>query len=379
MDFSPNELQKMLQDSAASYAADRVAYGRDRSQSAAEPGYSLEDWSTMAELGWLALQLPEEHGGIGGGPVEIMSLMQALGGIPALEPFLSTAVIGARAIVRHGSATQRGNLLPRLAAGKLRLAWAHDEAGAVHHTAAVASRALAVGPGYVLRGEKSCVLDAPTADKLIVSARVEGDEDEGIGLFLVDANAPGLECRHFTRLDGGRASHLRLTGVAVPAGERIGATADGQGIIADLTRFAIAALCAEALGAMQALHDQTLEYLKMRQQFGRPIGQFQALQHRQVDMLMALEQARSLVMAACMALAEEAPDAERLLSMAKVTVGRAGRCVAQGAVQLHGGVGMTAELRIGAYFKRLAVIDTLFGSADQHLRMLAKLQTTLPL
>lgn len=371
MDFSLNELQRMLQDSASDYAAARANHGQDQSLTVGEPGYSLGDWGTMAELGWLALQLPEEHGGIGGGPVEIMILMQALGQIPAIEPFLSTGVIGARAIARYGSVAQRQDLLPPLAAGNLRLALAHYEAGAGYHSATVVTRAVSVGDGYLLHGEKTCVLDAPTADKLIVSARVDGDEGDAIGFFLVDADAPGLGYRHFVRLDGGRASHVRLTGVKVTAGERIGASGEGPGIMADLTRLAIAALCAEALGTMQALHDRTLEYIKVRKQFGRPIGQFQVLQHRQVDMLIALEQARSIVMAASMAIAENLPNADRLLSMAKVTVGRAGRSVAQGAVQLHGGIGMTAELKIGAYFKRLTVIDTLFGSADQHLRILA--------
>ena len=368
MNFSPNELQGMLQDSAQAYAADRADYGRNRSQAEGELGYSAEDWATMAELGWLALQLPEEQGGIAGGPVEIMILMQALGQIGSLEPFLSTAVIGARAISRYGSAAQRRDLLPPLASGKLRLAFACSDPGAAFEPKSVAIRAAAAEGGFLLDGAVPCVLDAKTADMLIVAAR---DEAEELMLFLVDAGAQGIECRHFARLDGGQASHLHLNRVKASQADWLGDRGLAAAIVADLTRLATAALCAEALGAMQALHDQTLEYLKVRKQFGRTIGQFQVLQHRQVDMLIALEQARSLVMAACMALAEDLPDADKLLSMAKVTIGRAGRSVAQGAVQLHGGIGMTAELKVGAYFKRLTVIDALFGSADQRLRALA--------
>ena len=368
MNFSPNELQGMLQDSAQAYAADRADYGRNRSQAEGELGYSAEDWATMAELGWIALQLPEEHGGIAGGPVEIMILMQALGQIGSLEPFLSTAVIGARAISRYGSAAQRRDLLPPLASGKLCLAFACSDPGAAFESKSVAIRAAAAEGGFLLDGAVPCVLDAKTADMLIVAAR---DEAEELVLFLVDAGAQGIECRHFERLDGGQASHLRLNRVKASKADWLGDRGLASAIVADLTRLATAALCAEALGAMQALYDQTLEYLKVRKQFGRTIGQFQVLQHRQVDMLIALEQARSLVMAACMALAEDLPEADKLLSMAKVTIGRAGRSVAQGAVQLHGGIGMTAELKVGAYFKRLTVIDALFGSADQRLRALA--------
>jgi len=368
VDFAPSDVQRMLQDSAAAYVADRAGRASVHAWSAVDPGVDDAEWATLAKLGWLALQLPEEQGGIGGGPLEVMILMQALGQAAALQPFCSTAVIGARAVMRHGSAAQRRDLLPPLARGRLRVAFACDERGTGWPADSFATLALRSQDGYVLHGNMSCVLDASDADRLIVVARDAAGE---IAPFLLDAKAPGIEYRHFARLDGGKASHLRLVGVRASADDRLGANAAGAAILADLTRLATAALCAEGLGAMQALHDLTLEYLKTRQQFGRPIGQFQALQHRLVDMLIALEETRSIVMAACMALAEELPEAERLLSMAKVTLGRAGRTVAQGAVQLHGGMGMTAELRIGVHFKRLTVIDALFGSADQRLRVLA--------
>lgn len=372
MDFTLNEEQRMLQDSAAAWFASRAGSG-GRTARADGQASAPEDWNRFAELGWLALGLPEECGGVSGGPLETMILMDAFGRAGSLEPFLSTAVIGAQAILRFGSAAQRRQLLPRLAQGGLRLAAAlyEDPAGCV--PAAISTRAAPCAGGYSLNGEKRCVLDATPAAKILVAARVPGAEGDALGFFLVDCAAVGLGARPFVRLDGGQASHLRLTDVRVSGSDRLGVAGQGELILADLTNAAVAALCAEAVGAMQALHDMTLEYLKVRRQFGRPIGQFQVLQHRQVDMLIELEQARSIVMAACMALHEGLADADRLLSTAKITVGRAGRHVAHAAVQLHGGMGMSDELPVGRFFKRLAVIDALFGSSEQRLRMLAGL------
>lgn len=370
MDFALNEEQRMLQDSATAWFAARA--GSDGcALRAEEQAPATDEWSGFAGLGWLALCLPEDLGGFGGGPLEILVLMEAFGRAGSVGPFLSTAVIGARAIVRFGSDEQRRGLLPRAAQGDLRFAVAlyEDPAGCMQ--AAISTRAVPCAGGYVLNGDKPCVLDAASAGKVLVAARVAGAEADALGFFLVDCAAPGFEARPFERLDGGHASHLRFTDVRVDEAARVGAANQGDEILADLTNVALAALCAEAVGTMQALHDQTLEYLKVRQQFGRPIGQFQVLQHRQVDMLVALEQARSIVMAACMALAEGLPEAGRLLSMAKITVGRSARNIAHGAVQLHGGMGMTDELEVGRRFKRLAVVDSLFGSSDARIRMLA--------
>ncbi|MFO1298899.1 MAG: acyl-CoA dehydrogenase family protein [Burkholderiaceae bacterium] len=372
MDFALNEEQRMLQDSAAAWFAARAAADR-HARRAGGQAPATDEWSEFAKMGWLALCLPEEFGGFGGGPLEILVLMEAFGRAGAVGPFVSTAVIGARAITRYGTGEQRRDLLSRAARGDLRFAAALYEDPAGCRPAAISTRAVPCDGGYVLNGEKPCVFDAASAGKILVAARVAGAGagDGALGFFLVDRAAPGLEARPFERLDGGHASHLRFADVRVGEAERIGAACSGDECLADLTNAALAALCAEAVGTMQALHDLTLEYLKVRKQFGRPIGQFQVLQHRQVDMLVALEQARSIVMAACMALAEGLPEAHRLLSMAKITVGRAGRTVAHGAVQLHGGMGMTDELEVGRRFKRLAVIDTQFGSSDERIRMLA--------
>lgn len=367
MDFNLNEEQRMLQDSAAAWFAAHVGGGRTPQSRGQEP--DADEWSSFARLGWLAVGLPEEFGGFGGGPIDAMILMEAFGRAGILEPFMSTAVVGARAIVRFGSTELRRTLLPLVAQGDLRLGIAlyEDPGGCMPEV--ISTRAVPCDGGFALHGQKPCVLDAASADKLLVAARVAHEEGEVLGLFLVDHATPGLSARSFERLDGGHASHLRFTDVRVGWDDRIGPEHPGHEILFDLTNTALAALCAEAVGAMQALHDQTLDYLKVRTQFGRPIGQFQVLQHRQVDMLIALEQTRSIVMAACMALAEDLPEAGRLLSNAKIAVGKAGRCVAHAAVQLHGGMGMADELAVGRRFKRLAVIDALFGSADHRLRM----------
>lgn len=373
MDFSLNDFQRMLQDSAQTFAQEHGDYERRRQLMRSPIGHSEKDWALMAELGWLALLLPEEHGGIGGGPVEAMIVMEALGQSLALEPFFSTAVLGAGCLLRHGSKEHRAALLPSLGQGELRMALAHAEHGAYQNRYRVGLNAQRSGGGFVLSGIKHIVFDASSAQRFIVSARTAGAtcERDGITLFLVDAQAEGIERKDFCRLDGGRASHLTFNATALSAAEVLGSVDQGAAVIDDLYAHGIAALCGEALGLMQVMHDASLEYLKVRKQFGRAIGSFQALQHRQVDMFSALEEARSLTLAANMGLAEDMPQADRLLSMAKAMVGRAGKTIGQGAIQLHGGIGMTEELNIGAYFKRMTVIDAMFGTTQEHLARLA--------
>ncbi|QKH39533.1 acyl-CoA dehydrogenase family protein [Achromobacter pestifer] len=372
MDFSFNDLQRMLHESAETYARDHGDFERRRRLMASAAGYAQEDWKLMADLGWLALLLPEELGGVGGGPVETMIIMEALGKALAGEPYLSTAVLGAGCLLRHGTPAQRDACLGPLALGDYRMALAHREQDSHENRHAVALRARRDGAGYVLDGAKQTVFDAPGAQAFMVSARTDGAScaRDGITMFLVPATAAGLTQRPFRRLDGGRASHLAFEGVRVDDGAVLGRRDDGAAVLDDLYAHAIGALCGEALGAMQAMHDAALDYLKVRRQFGRPIGTFQALQHRQVDMYTALEEARSLTLAANMALAESMPEAERLLSMAKAQVGKSARIVGQGAIQLHGGIGMTEELQVGAHFKRTTVIEAMFGSRQHHLARL---------
>ncbi|VVD89318.1 Flavoprotein desaturase PigA [Pandoraea iniqua] len=374
MNFSTNELQRMLQDSALDFARAHGDYERRRKLIASPAGFSEDDWRLMAELGWFAVLLPEAMGGIGGGPVEAMLITEALGQSLATEPFLSTAVLGARAISAHGTSTQQANHLPGLAEGKLRTAFAYYEQGAQQNRYWSQLPLRAAAGGWVLHGDKHMVFDGPSAGLFIVVARSAGaaHERDGLTVLLVPADAPGLTQRDFTRLDGGRACHLSFDQVAIAQESVLGEPGRGAEVIDDLFGWGIAALCGEALGVMQVLHDATLDYLKTRQQFGRPIGSFQALAHRQVDMYAALEQTRSIALAVNMAMADDLPEASRLQSMAKVQLGRAASIIGQGAIQLHGGIGMTEELNVGAYFKRLTVMNAQFGTAEHHLARLAE-------
>lgn len=373
MNFSTNELQRMLQDSALDFARAHGDYERRRKLIASPSGFSEDDWRMMAELGWFAMLLPEAMGGIGGGPVEAMLITEALGQSLATEPFLSTGVLGARAISAHGTPAQQENHLPGIAEGKLRTAFAYYEQGAQQNRYWAQSSLSAEAGDWVLSGEKHMVFDGPSADLFIVVARSAGTahERDGLTVLLVPADAPGLTQHAFTRLDGGRCCHLSFDQVTLSHESVLGEPDRGAEVIDDLFGWGIAALCGEAMGAMQVLHEATLDYLKTRQQFGRPIGSFQALAHRQVDMYAALEQTRSIALAVNMAMADDLPEASRLQSMAKVQLGRAASIIGQGAIQLHGGIGMTEELNVGAYFKRLTVMNAQFGTAEHHLARLA--------
>lgn len=373
MNFSMNELQRMLQDSAVDFARGHGDYERRRKLMDSELGFSQDDWNLMAELGWFTLLLPESMGGIGGGPVEVMVVMEALGQSLASEPFLSTAVLGARALLGFGSEVQQQQYLPALAEGKLRTAFACYEQGAQQNRYAAKLSATQDGSDLVLNGEKHMVFDAPSAQLFIVVARSEGAayECDGLTVLLVPHDAPGLSQQGFKRIDGGRAAHLKFDNVRVASTQVLGQIGHGAEIIDELYAWGIAALCAESVGCMQTVHDASLDYIKVRKQFGRAIGSFQSLQHRQVDMYSALEEARSITLAANMALAADTPDALRFLSMAKVQSGRSGRIVGQGAIQLHGGIGMTEELNVSAFFKRLTLMDTQFGTSDHHLARMA--------
>jgi pimeloyl-CoA dehydrogenase small subunit len=303
-----------------------------------------------------------------------MIVLEAFGRALALEPYLGTVVL-AGGLLRHGgSAAQRQELVPLIAEGRLTIGFAHGERQARYDLADVATTAKRDGDGWVIEGEKSLVLHGDSADRLVVSARVAGQrrDRDGIALFLIDAKAPGLSRRGYPTQDGMRAAEVSLARVRVGAAAVIGEPGQALPLVERVVDEAIAALAAEAVGAMTALHELTVDYLKTRQQFGTPIGRFQALQHRAVDMLIAVEQARSMAMLATMMAAEpDAGERARAIAAAKVQIGRSGRLVGQQATQLHGGIGMTQEYKGGHYFKRLAMIDVLFGDADHHLRKLA--------
>jgi pimeloyl-CoA dehydrogenase small subunit len=372
MDFELNDEQRMLKDSV-----DRLigpAYddlGKRRKTQQTATGYDADLWAKYAELGLTALPFSEDDGGFGGGPVETMIVMEAIGRGLALEPYLASIVLGGNLVRLGASAAQREKLIPAIADGSLSLAFAHVERQARYHLFDVATHARKTPGGYVIEGDKSVVLHGDSAGKLIVSARTASAsraDRHGITLFLVDADAPGLSRRGFPTQDGQRGAAISLAGVQVPDSAVLGAPDHGGELIEQVTDIAIAAVCAEAVGAMAALHALTLDYLKTRKQFGVPIGSFQVLQHKAVDMFTALEQARSMEYYAAMMAAEPDARARRAaISAAKVQINNSARFVGQTAVQLHGGIGVTMEYRAGHYFKRLTMIESLFGDTEHHM------------
>ncbi len=372
MDFDLSEEQQLLKDSVERLLADHSSFEQRQANRREPEGWSRALWARYAELGILGLSFEEKHGGLSAGPVETMVVMEELGRALALEPYLATVVL-AGGLIRHaGSDAQKSDLVPKIADGSLTLAFAHGERQARYELADVATTARRDGDGWVLDGEKGVVLHGDSAGKLIVSARISGSrrDRDGIGLFLVDANASGIVRRGYPTVDGLRAAEIAFTGVKAEAA--LGTPGRAFKTIERVVDEAIAALAAESIGVMSVMHEATVEYLKTRKQFGTTIGAFQVLQHRSVDMLIALEQARSMAYYATMMAAEpDAVERRKAMAAAKVQIGRSGKFVGQQAIQLHGGIGMTDEYKVGHYFKRMTMIDTLFGPADHHLRALA--------
>ena len=365
----------MLQDSANRLLAERCGFEQRQTHLAEPHGYSRALWSHFADMGLLGLSFAEADGGFGGGPVDTLIVMAALGRSLAPEPYLASVVLGGGLLRDAGSAAQRASVLPALAAGTLTLALAHGETHARFDLGHVETTAREEGDGWAISGTKRFVLSGDSADKLIVSARTRGgaNDAEGISLFLVDAAAQGVARRGYRTQDHGRAADIRFDAVRVDAGALIGVAGNGLPFLERAADAAVAALCAEAIGVMERAHELTVDYLKVRKQFGVAIGSFQALQHRAVDMLVAIEQARSMALYAAMMCDEpDAAQRSRAISAAKVQVGKSARFVGQEAVQLHGGIGMTEECQVGHYFRRLSVIEILFGDTAHHLRRLAR-------
>ena len=376
MDFSYSTEQTLLKDSVERFLRDAYAFEKRRELAASDEGFSRDNWALFAELGWLGMALPEEFGGSDGSAVETMIIMEVIGRGLVLEPYLASVVLGAGLVAREASAAQRREILPALVEGKLLLAFAYAEPQSRFALNDVEVSAAKDGEGYLIRGRKSVVFHAAAADKVVVSARTAGGprDAEGISLFMVENGCAGLARRDYRTVDGLRASDLEFDAVRVGAEALIGTPDAALPLIEQAIDHGIAAVCAEAVGAMAVLLEATNEYLKTRRQFGRPIGDFQVLQHRAVDMFMAAEQARSMALMATLKLNDEEEAArKKALSAAKVQIGKAGRFVGQQAVQLHGGMGMTDELSVGHYFKRLTMIDTLFGNVDHHLERFASL------
>jgi pimeloyl-CoA dehydrogenase small subunit len=374
MDFDFTEEQRLLRDSVDRLLADRYAFDKRRLYLAEPDGWSRALWAQYAELGLLGLPFAEEHGGFGGGGIDVMLVMEAFGRVLVLEPYLATVVLAGTALRLAGNAAQQAALLPLVSEGKLLLAFAHGERQARYDLSDVMTTAKPKGGGWVLDGAKSIVIHGDSADRLIVSARTAGDRNDtaGISLFLVDTAANGVARRSYTMRDGIRAADLALSGVEVGADAVLGEIGAAFPVIERVVEAGIAATAAEAVGAMETMQAMTLEYLKTRQQFGRPIGQNQALQHRASEMFMSLEQGRSLAMlAAIMVDEQDAAERAHNIAMAKVGVGQAARFVSQNAVQLHGGIGMTEEYAVGHYFRRCMVIEHTFGDTAHHLSRLA--------
>jgi pimeloyl-CoA dehydrogenase small subunit len=376
MDFDFSDEQRLLKDSVDRLVADRYEFEQRKAYAKSPEGWSRDIWAQYAELGTLGLPFAEADGGFGGTAVETMIVMEALGRALALEPYFATIVL-AGGLLRHGgSDAQRKTLVPQIAEGKLTLAFAYAERRSRYDLASVETRARRDGKSWVLEGDKSLVMHGDSANQLIVSARAAGGprDKDGIGLFIVDAKAPGVSRRGYPTQNGLRAADISLASVQVDDANVLGDGTSAYPVIERVVDEAIAALCAEAVGAMEAAHELTVEYLKTRKQFGRPIGSFQALQHQAVDMLVSLEQARSMTMyATMMAQEEDAAERHRAMLAAKVQIGRSGKFIGQKSIQLHGGVGMTMEYKVGHYFKHLTMLDIMFGDADHQLTELARL------
>jgi len=375
MDFSFSEEQTLLRNSVSKFLADHYDFETFKKVSRSETGWSRDTWKQFAELGLMAAPLPEEYGGLGGGPVETMIVMEEFGRALVVEPFVSTVVVGGGFVNHGGSTAMKQEWLGKIAGGDAVIAFAFAEPKGRYNFADLATTAKKTGAGYVLNGTKSVVLGGPMADTLIVTARTAGAqrEEKGVSVFLVDKAAKGVACRDYPTVDGLRASEITFENVEVPAANLIGTADDGLALIERVTDEAIAAHASEAVGAMKVLLDATVEYTKTRKQFGVPIGKFQVLQHRMVDMFINAEQTASIALMVTLKLGESDVERKKAASAAKVQLGRAGRFVGQQAVQLHGGMGMTDELNVGHYFKRLTMLDTLYGNVDHHLKRYAAL------
>jgi len=369
MDFNFTEEQQLLADTVQRFVREHYAFEARRAIVRTDEGWSRDIWGELAGLGLTALNVPEAHGGLGGGPVDTMLVMNALGSGLVVEPYLVASVISPTLLAHIGDETAAGDLLPVMASGERIVIVAHQEPSTRGELNHVATRAEKSSDGFVIDGHKSVISHGGSADELLVSARTSGKtgDVDGISLFRVDPRASGVTLRSYSTFDGQRAADIALSKVRVPASALVGREGAAFGALEAAHDVALSALCAEAVGIMRATNAATLDYTKNRKQFGQPIARFQVLQHRMADMFLQCEQATSMsYLAAMKCLDPDAGERRRALSAAKVVIGQAGRFVGQQAVQLHGGMGMTDELVVSHYFKRLTAIDLTLGDADFH-------------
>ncbi|MCY1263275.1 Acyl-CoA dehydrogenase fadE12 [compost metagenome] len=376
MDFKLSEEQQMLQDTAARLVRDAYGFEEREKYRQSELGFSEEMWRQFGELGLAAVPFAEESGGFGGSGVETRLIMAELGRNLCLEPYLHSVIFAGGLVEQLGSAEQKAELLPRIACAELQLAVALEEAQSHYQLHDVSTRAEMVEGGWRLNGRKAVVFGGHSAGLILVSARVAGGQrdETGISLFLVDPQGAGVRRREYPTMDGRKACELFLDNLVVPANALLGANGEALAALRYQQGRAIAAQCAEAVGSMEAACALTLDYLKTRKQFGVVIGQFQALQHRMVDMRMELEQAASIaILAASVADEPDSEERSRALAAAKYIVSRAGRFIADNAIQLHGGIGLTWEYVLSHHAKHLLMLARQFGDDDQHLRDFVRL------
>jgi alkylation response protein AidB-like acyl-CoA dehydrogenase len=373
MDFSLNEIQAMLDDSVEKFIANDYDFETRQKYSGSEQGFSPEVWQTFAELGWTAVPFSEEDGGFGGGPIDLMVLMLRFGKGLIVEPYVANVVLAGGVLRRSANESQKGQWLQPIMGGELQAALAFVEPQSRYDISNVATTATADGDGWVLNGTKGVVLNGGNADLLLVPARTSGEQsdEDGISIFAVPADAAGVSRNAYATVDGHQAAEISLENVKVGSDALIGEADKGFAALDGAIDDATLAVCAEAVGIMQIMTEKTIEYSKNRMQFGVSIGSFQALQHRMVDMFTECEQSYSLLIWATMVAAQGGDEAKRAISSIKHQVGTVGRKVGQEAVQIHGGMGVSWELDIAHYFKRLTVIDQMFGNADWHLDRLA--------
>jgi alkylation response protein AidB-like acyl-CoA dehydrogenase len=369
MDFNFTEEQQMLADAVERFVREHYSFEKRREILQSKEGWSREVWEQLASLGVTAINVPEEYGGLGGGPIETMLVMNALGAGLVVEPYLSAAVMTPALLTRIADDAAAAEFLPGIAAGERIVILAHQEPhtrGELNH---VATRAEKSGDGYILDGVKSVIAHGGAADMLLITARSSGaaGDTDGISVFRVDPKAAGVTVTSYGTIDGQRAADVELKKVKVSAASRVGAEGKAYAAVEAAHDLALSAICAEAVGIMKAINAATLDYTKNRKQFGQPIARFQVLQHRMADMFLHSEQATSMsYLAAIRCVDPDATERRKALSAAKVVIGQAGRFVGQQAIQLHGGMGMTDELMVSHHFKRLTAIDLTFGDVDFH-------------
>jgi pimeloyl-CoA dehydrogenase small subunit len=371
MDFDLSEEQRLLKESVDGLLTDAYDFDARKKYMKEKGGWSKAVWSKLAEQGLLGLPFAESDGGFGAGAVETMIVMEALGKALVLEPYLATVVIGGGFLRHGGSAVQKNTHIEGIIDGSKTLAFAQLEKNSRYDLGDVATSAKKKGQGWVIDGEKFVVVNGENADTLIVTARTKGGQRDrtGVGVFLVPANARGVAKKGYPTQDGLHAADITLTGVEVSSDAAIGDPENALALVERVVDEARTAMCAEAVGAMDESLKTTVEYLKTRKQFGVAIGSFQSLQHRAADMFVAVEQARSMSMFATMATDFDDPkERSKAVAAAKVQIGKSGKFVGQQSIQLHGGIGMTQEAKIGHYFKRLSMIENTYGDTDFHLR-----------